>query len=460
DSSRSNREACLSALFVTDPRNDRERLINVKGSRVDGTCKWIEADRRYNTWLHPRSDRSQLLWLSGGPGKGKTILSIFLAEELERNVTKSQDEIFVQYFCDSKIKSRNTAVAIVRGLIWQFLKLRPKLFDHILPDFTDRKETQFITSFESLWKIFENMVHDPVLRTIYCILDGLDECDESSLEVLLKKFKDLFSTKSNESSCCNLRLIAVSRDFPDIIPQELSSFPQISLDSDAESEINSDIRQFIKVKVDELSAYGRYPESLRIHVKDVFLKRSKGTFLWVGIVAKELRKYKPTDVENALRLFPSGLEELYAGMLHQIDVNRRKTAAHILRWVVMAVRPLTLSELGIAIGARASIGFCCDDVTRDQVSYCGNFLTIKDNEVGLVHQSAKDYFLRKTGGLDHELECFRIKEETANLEIARKCLEYLQNDALAGGEESLDTSRLKTFPLLAYAALHWPEHAR
>ena len=49
----------------------------------------------------------------------------------------------------------------------------------------------------------------------------------------------------------------------------------------------------------------------------------------------------------------------------QIDVNRRETAAEILRWVVMAISPLTLSELGAATNVRPSVGFSQDEVMRD-----------------------------------------------------------------------------------------------
>jgi hypothetical protein len=85
------------------------------------------------------------------------------------------------------------------------------------------------------------MVRDPVLGTTYCVLDGLDECDEASLEVLLKKFWDLFLIKLNESLTCQLNLIAVSRDLSDFIPETLLNFPCIRLNSDADDEINSDI---------------------------------------------------------------------------------------------------------------------------------------------------------------------------------------------------------------------------
>ncbi|KAI9742898.1 MAG: hypothetical protein M1818_003627 [Claussenomyces sp. TS43310] len=424
-SNKDEAQACLRALFLTDPRDDREKIIQTKGLRVDGTCKWIKTNELYNSWLR---SQSQLLWLSGGPGKGKTMLSIFLAEELEE--------------VDEK---RNTAVAIIKGWIFQLLRLRPKLFDHILPSFGIQKESLFNgSSFQTLWRIFESMLRDPILGTTYCVLDGLDECDEDSLEVPFKRFNALLSRGSRDSSACHLKLVVVSRDLLEFVLEILSNFPRIRLDPDADTEVNDDIYRFINVKVDELSTCRHYPETLRI-------------------VATVLRKYKATEVEKALDLFPSGLGEVYARMLLQIDVDRRELGARILRWVVLAIRPLSLSELSAAIetAVQPSATLTSDEVIRDQVSFCGYFLTIKEDEVGLIHQSAKDYLLRTTSDSNPELECFRVKKEAGNLEIARRCLDYLRNGALADGEVNLetDTSHLKAFPLLSYAARHWPEHA-
>ncbi len=446
---------------MTDPAADREKLVQSKGSRVDGTCEWIKVNKLYDSWLR---SSSQLLWLSGGPGKGKTMLSIFLAEELERTVELSSNALLLQYFCDNKDDKRNKSVAIIRGLISQLLKARRELCAHIPPTFKVQQEHLFTDpSFETLWMIFETMIRDSSLGDIYCIVDGLDECDEALSEVLLKKLKTLFSSKFTQSSACHFKLIIVSRDLPDFISDQLSSFPRIRLDPDADHEVNNDIHRFIEAKIDELSALRQYPKSLRTHVKGIFESRAQGTFLWVGIVAKELTKYKATEVEKALELFPSGLEDLYARMLLLIDEDRRDNAAKILRWVVMAVRPLTLSELSEVIGiTRSSIAFNPDDKMKDQVSCCGHFLTIKGNEVALIHQSAKDYLLRKTRDANPVLELFRVKEEMSNSEIARKCFDYLQGGALVDGPVDLkkDIARLEAFPLLAYAVLYWPEHAR
>ena len=108
-------KACLTALFLTDPKDDREQLVKEKDPRIKGTCEWIKSHKLYVSWLH---SQSQLLWLCGGPGTGKTMLSIFLAEELERTAKQSQEILLLQYFCDRKDKKRNKAISIIRGLIF------------------------------------------------------------------------------------------------------------------------------------------------------------------------------------------------------------------------------------------------------------------------------------------------------------------------------------------------------
>ena len=251
-------------------------------------------------------------------------------------------------FCDTKDDKRSTGVAVVKGLIWLLLRKYRELFAHILPSLKDRGINQLTASFETLWRILETMLRDPVLLNTYCIIDGLDECDEASLEVLLGKFKTLFLPKNSHSH--HFKLIVVSRDIPECIPKLLSNVPRIRLDPDADTEVNTDIHRFIDAKVDELSAYGEYEESLRTHVKTVFHDRAQGTFLWVALVAKALDKYKASDIRKALDEFSPGLDDLYARMLLQIDIKRRELAARILLWVVIAIRPLTLTELGTAVG--------------------------------------------------------------------------------------------------------------
>ena len=130
--------------------------------------------------------------------------------------------------------------------------------------------------------------------------------------------------------------------------------------------------------------------------------------------------------------------------------------------MTIAVRPLTLTKLAIAIGIRLFEELSLDETIRDYIRFCEYLLTVTGNNIGLVHQSAKDYLLRKGPDPNPGLEYFRVKGEETNSEIARKCFKYLYCGALANGPVQLiaiggnyaDTSHLQAFPLLSYAVLY------
>lgn len=409
------------------------------------------------------------------------MLSVFLAERLEKIAEQSDTRFLLQYFCDNKDEKRNTAVAVIRGLIYQLLKIRPALYKHIEPIFEVQKESLFsASSFQTLWRIFEAMLRDPTVGQTYCVLDGLDECEKDSLELLLKRFGKLFGLGSSEPAGFRLKLIITSRERPEIIQLLLSDFPRIRLDPDADIQVNQDIHFFIESKVEELSRYREYTQPLREHVTRVFHERAQGTFLWVGMVASMLRKYSRPEVVQALYLFPKGLDQIYARILLSIPNDQRELAAKLLRWVIMTVRPLTLSELGDAIGVSdqtsSAVNFRRDEVMRAQVTHCGDILTFKDDRVGLVHQSAKDYLLRDERDEKAELNFFRVNKDAINLEITHKCFDHLERhkftdeemnafrDRRLSPEDSEIASQYPDpqacSPFLLYATLYWPRHAK
>ena len=84
----------------------------------------------------------------------------------------------------------------------------------------------------------------------------------------------LLFVNSYRLSVYYFNLLIISRAFLDFILELLSSFPHISLDLDADIEINRDIDLFIKAKVKELFRRKLYLEALCIHVREVFWDRA------------------------------------------------------------------------------------------------------------------------------------------------------------------------------------------
>ena len=225
----SDREAraCRDALFLTDPYVDREYLISTKGTRIDGTCEWITQNESYRSWLY---GDTPLLWISGGPGKGKTMLSVFLTEWITQNLG---DEQLVFYFCSHQDEKRNTAVAVLRGLVHQIITKRPKLAMPVLPYFeTPEKAQQTLSSLETLWIIFRRLVQDIDLGTMFCVLDGLDECDEDTLKVLVPKIVSMFSSGISQPTTKAFKMVIISRDI-----SGLQGCMQVKLDPDNEERV-------------------------------------------------------------------------------------------------------------------------------------------------------------------------------------------------------------------------------
>jgi ankyrin repeat protein len=444
---------CRDALFLTDPNVDRESLLSVKGTRVAGTCEWIRQNGSYQSWLR---GSTHLLWISGGPGKGKTMLSIFLTEELERITQNMEDGELLFYFCSHQDEKRNTVVAILRGLVHQIIAKRPKLVNHVLPYFETPKKVQLtLSSPETLWIIFRRLVQDVDLGTIFCVLDGLDECDEDTLKALIPKIVDMFSPENSQPTA-KLQLVIVSRDIAG-----LQGCAQVKLDPDNDKQVAGDIELFISVKVKELLRIEGFNEEFSTIVQKTLLERSEGTFLWVGFVINELsRKKTCTEVLETLRTLPRGLPAIYSRILLQIESGRRRTSSVILCWVTTAVRPLMLQELAAAMGIQSSALITTEQAVRDQVALCG-LLKVQEQEVILVHQSAREYLLRKEPDSDAVLEGFRIKPKEAHLELSRTCLDTVAHSALQYAPLNLDDGFCsQESPLLKYAALYWPEHAR
>ncbi|KAI9747383.1 MAG: hypothetical protein M1835_002128, partial [Candelina submexicana] len=418
---------CLRALFLTDPVDDKRKLVIAKGRRVDGTCEWIKTNETYLSWqrnLHPG-----ILWISGSPGNGKTMLSIFLTEELTKVVEQSHNAILAYYFCDSKNANCSTGITILRGLMLQMLRQRPVLFRHLMEDFELQKERLFDSpsASEALWRIFKKMVLDPGVGDMYCVIDGLDECESSSLEAFLAELEEFYAQEYSELSTKVCKILLVSRSTPDFIRKALDKFHRIKLDPDLNTEVHRDVQLYVKDQVGKLAQDDCWPQDLRHFVEDDMLKKSKGTFLWVSLVARQLSRVSACEVFETLK----------------IRETRRIDASQILLWVANAMRPLKLLELAAAIDTQKQRALSVKDIIRQQVGFCGDLLRIDEasGEVGMIHQSVKDYLQSTESRRDPRPDIYHVGEQESNTAITRKCLIYLQDKALVDELQKFSTDK-------------------
>ncbi|KAI1199268.1 ankyrin repeat protein [Nemania serpens] len=441
--------AVRDALLLTRPDVDRSSLIALKGRRIDGTCEWLVRHPSYQEWLQGADP--PLLWISGGPGKGKTMLAIYITEQLQQVVDYSQG-VLLYYFCSNRDKNRNTAVTIMRGVLHQWLLLQPYLAQYIRNYFDGAETTKYtISNLAILLKLFLILLRRSGSSQMVLVLDGLDECEEDSLRQLLDFLRE-YLAETQEKARLRLKVIVLSRPQSGLLEDELRSFRRIKLD-DSDTEVGKDVEKYISAKVAELASEKILSAARLEQIRQVLMSHADGTFLWVGFVANELKGRSWQKANDILHSVPKGLAGLYRRLLERVEDKEKLVT--ILQWVVLAARPMTLGELATAAEIKASDTLTPVEVLRDRLASCGLLVKVDGDVVNLVHESAREFFQSdqvNTGGI----KMFHMNR-TAHQTLLRTCLTLLEETYKSPG--SISTACLHN-SLLTYACLYWPEHFR
>ena len=95
-------------------------------ARAKGTCLWANSHHPFPEWLADDT-ASGLLWIYGGPGTGKTVLTASLIEFIIKR--KSEDIPVLYFFCNAKgnDEHKKSSVALTRSLLFQFGNSQIKL---------------------------------------------------------------------------------------------------------------------------------------------------------------------------------------------------------------------------------------------------------------------------------------------------------------------------------------------
>ncbi|KAL2890555.1 Vegetative incompatibility protein HET-E-1 [Ceratocystis lukuohia] len=440
-----NDKKCLSDLYITDPYIDKKDIESRKGGLLKESYRWILSHKNFQQFLS--ESESPILWIKGDPGKGKTMLLCGIIDELER---ASQTSLSY-FFCQATNDRVNTASSVLRGLIYYLAYRNPHLTKHIRNKY-DRKKDMFNSpgAWHELCEILTSMLNDPSLKNPILIVDALDECRTSQ--------KDLLEFIAKPSRA---KWIVSSRNWLDIeeILDDAEQKVKIHLEINQES-VSAAVNSFINFKVDELAKQKKYNREMKDAVSEHLRANADGTFLWVSLICQELSNSQKWHTAKKLKSFPPGLYPLYGRMLEQIcDLDDAQLCKDIIANALVTYRPLTLDELYVLV--EAFDGLEKEDV-KQAVSLCGSFLTVHNNYVSFVHQSAKDYFQEKAAG---EILPFGIQHQhqaifSRSLDVLHKELRRDMYNLTAPGCFIEEVSVPEPDPLAAirYSCFFWVDH--
>jgi len=440
-----------------------EDLRRLCEDQLEGTCLWINQDDLISPWLRIDNEKPSLLWISGGPGTGKTVLAAHIIRELQTCRPTAY------FFCKTDDERKRTTVAVMQNWIWQLTHDSPLLPESI----TVPSDEHQSPSTSVLQRILLSLQQH--LRRSYLIVDGLDECVDDVTE-----FLRCCQTLSQEWN-----VLVISRD-ESAIRKALKGDKighKVLTTQDNQMDINSfmvhkaisiqdteeDINKFVSQKTEQL-ALSKSWKAMQQGIAHVLSVHAEGMFLWVRLVLDFLLEDATLedDVGDALKHVPSDLNGFYDKILEKMKSHpsRWKIARRALHWIIHAFRPFTVNELHAAIAFEINSSkpiASFEDILRGS---CGLLIRIDETskKVAIIHATVKEYLLRATD----TLIASPGTADSAHAQIGTTCLKYLfaklrdsvRVDDDIGQSEQRFRKRFSSFPyqLLEYSVIHWCQH--
>ncbi|KAH8748455.1 hypothetical protein F5883DRAFT_379655, partial [Diaporthe sp. PMI_573] len=301
------------------------------------------------------------------------------------------------------------------------------------------------------------------------VLDGLDECTwmtathsghnsiASFLETVVQALDDT-----------STRILIVSRDEAEIRLglDHASGCSELKI---SHSDVQSDVYSYSKSLLDK--KLPKKDVATRNELSRKMADRCEGQFLILKLQTESLRSWRnKKQLEADIKETPSGLDTLYQrdlSRMFSLSNRERSRAFAILRWLVFALRPLTVSEITEAL----LINVQCPDPPVDEmpdsiddnyireaiVNPCGSLLEVRNSSGGtdegsrtihLKHFSVRKYFLSNAWeqgeyiAANARLGIFNETVDNAKLSVL--CLHYINYRTVWGDELSKDLSPVMT----------------
>ncbi|KAG7007336.1 hypothetical protein G7Y79_00010g028370 [Physcia stellaris] len=467
----------LRALRASNPYRDQ---MERTPSRHPDTCLWALNHVLFHNW---RNDaRAKLLWISADPGCGKSVLSKCLIEEQLVAMDPQHDIICYFFFKDISPDSRSITKAL-SAILHQLFTRSPELVVHAESAFADNG-IEMSSMFDTLWDILMDVAKDPRVGRIICILDALDECEESQRGILIEKLKRFCASLGHVDK--QLRFLVTSRPYRKIrtaFHSLVRGVPTIHLSGDNETDsIKSEIDLVIRSEVELIASERLLDTETETFLLRQLLNMENRTYLWLHLILDQLRNSDNAGNKKAIQAeiqdLPQTVSSAYETLLGK--TKDRGLATKLLHIVVGASRALTVQELNVALAIdHTSRNYLDLDLEREEAfelrvkSICGLFIYIDRSYVFLIHQTAKEFLVSRreddvslTGLWEHSL-----KPSISSGILAGICVNLLLFDEFEGYPSPLEDTGCplsdqdyKTYcndhALFDYAAHSWVDHVR
>jgi hypothetical protein len=304
---------------------------------LDGTGSWLLTSESYKNWKS--SDESELLWVRGKPGSGKSVLAAVIITDLKLEV---EPETALGYaFCRRADESFQDPTKIFGALAKQVSEHKSAI-DPVL-EMEGRTSHLATSPSQSVIRLVMASAMKQFKRT-FLVVDALDECKDND-----QLAKDLLYLVENKG-LAPVKVIVFSRQEYNL-EKCFRPYKHIEPDLGANEE---DLKAYI---------YSLFPnpddpskKKVNAEIRAECIAKADGMFLWVKLLAKNLGgPLRSKEKLKKIKEIPPGLDSMYDHILKDIcsqNKDKRSTAFLVLLWVIHAWRPLSRVEMQITVKPR------------------------------------------------------------------------------------------------------------
>ncbi|GKU06980.1 unnamed protein product [Fusarium langsethiae] len=377
------------------------RHVDLLSVRADSACEFLLEKPEFKNWYQALD--SQQLAILGDTGSGKSVMMGFLIDQLsQRRHHQLPRPLILYHYCQNDETGHALYVlsSLILSLLQQCEGLKKPFFDWYTEDLRSGN-FEPSTNVHKLVGFFQRTVEE-LDRPLFLVVDGLDECDRGSRNLLLKSLQGLSQKTSG------LKVVLSSRPWSEILNQ-LDGVPKIYIDADPERD-----RIIAEKTVETELAY------LDVDVKQLVVERlssfAQGSAIWTQMTVRAIFKSQYRAYGRIKKFLdnmplPRDLSKLYAGLFIRCageDPEAQNMAATALEILGTARRRLSILELAWAV----ALGTADPDVTTvaevaelvDDQSVMAviqpfvagiDFSDLKKRQVIVVHQSVKEFILNE-----------------------------------------------------------------
>ncbi|KAF1840937.1 uncharacterized protein K460DRAFT_410330 [Cucurbitaria berberidis CBS 394.84] len=436
------------------PINAQTRHEDATKNRYGDSGDWLLKDPRFKKWYDFDYCHEPLLWLSGIPGAGKTVLTSRVIDECR----KLPHAKLCFFYCRNTDETRNAFVSIARTMCSQLMSGNDMIVQ-LLYDRAAKSSDVVLSSVSTAKALLDTVLQtcDKTQKT-YIIIDGLDEYNREDRKEMTTWFRELVrNVPSKELG--QLRCLFISQD-DGYARKDLSDCSAIRLKPE---ETRRDIQAYCQMWHQRLDQKFGPLDPKQYNISEIVTARAQGMFLYAKLVTENLYE-QPTRSQFLLEMrpdvFPSGLEQAYSRIINRImgpamqPHPRSDHAKRLLGWLACAKRTLQWFEIQCAVSVNLEEGILSSDLKfQDNCKdLCASLVELSsEGFVVLVHSTAKKFLMEKG----------HICVPEVDFDLALLCMTYMSFDqfVLNTDEGNIQKALYEgDYAFADYASCFWAHH--